>query len=283
MLLESLPEFLGWTRIKQEMESRISDLSLAFILADIADNVTLKFWSPHGVPSKTKADGTLVTLADSETEDAVLKVLETTRPDDGFLGEEIGSRTTRYDRRWIVDGIDGTNGFVAGLPDWGTLIALEQEGEIALGMISSPAQDKRWWAQRGCGAFTGTCDSNRSGRPIRVSTNEHTTANRVATLPLFKNLAPKAKLSVENLLSGNPSLNLSKWSQQMKVADGELDACIWFCGDTWDHAAPAIIVQEAGGRFSDHSGGSRLDTRTGLYSNSLCHNQILNSLSKFQD
>jgi fructose-1,6-bisphosphatase/inositol monophosphatase family enzyme len=74
------------------MESRISDLSLAFILADIADNVTLKFSSPHGVTSKTKADGTLATLADSETEDAVLKVLETTRPDNGFLGEEIGSR-----------------------------------------------------------------------------------------------------------------------------------------------------------------------------------------------
>jgi fructose-1,6-bisphosphatase/inositol monophosphatase family enzyme len=81
------------------MESRISDLSLAFILADIADNVTLKFWSPHGVTSKTKADGTLATLADSETEDAVLKVLETTRPDEGFLGEEIGSRPSRYDRR----------------------------------------------------------------------------------------------------------------------------------------------------------------------------------------
>jgi len=149
-------------------------------------------------------------------------------------------------------------------------------------MISSPAQDKRWWAQRGSGAFTGTCDSNRSGRLIRVSTNKHTTANRVATLPLFENLAPKAQLSVKDSLAGNPSLNLSRWSQQMKVAEGDLDACIWFCGDTWDHAAPSIIVHEAGGRFSDHLGGSRLDTRTGLYSNSLCHNQILNSLSKFQ-
>ena len=77
-------------------------------------------------------------------------------------------------------------------------------------------------------------------------------------------------------------LNSSAWSQQMKVAGGDLDACIRFCGDTWDHAAPSIIVIEAGGRFSDHLGGSRLDTQTGLYSNSLCHNQILNSLSKLQ-
>ena len=68
----------------------------------------------------------------------------------------------------------------------------------------------------------------------------------------------------------------------MKVAEEDLDACIWFCGDIRDHAAPSVIAQEAGGRFSDHLGGSRLDTRTGLYSNSLCHNQILNSLSTFQ-
>jgi len=101
-----------------------------------------------------------------------------------------------------VNEIDGTIGFVTGLPNWGPLIALEHEGEIALGMISSPAQDKRWWTQQGCGAFTGTCDSNRSGRTIRVSNNKHTTANRVATLPLFKNLAPKAELSVENSLAG---------------------------------------------------------------------------------
>ena len=148
-------------------------------------------------------------------------------------------------------------------------------------MISSPVQDKRWWAQRGCGAFTGTCDLHRNGRPIRVSTNKHTASNRVASLPLFNNLAPQTQFSVETALSGHPSMNLSQWSQQMKVAEGCLDACILFCGDTWDHAAPSIIVQEAGGRFSDHSGGSRLDTRTGLYSNDLCQIQILNSLTKF--
>jgi len=168
------------------MKSGISDLELAFILADIADNVTLKFWSPHGVAYKTKADGTVVTSADSDAEDAVLKALGTTRPDDGFLGEEIGSRPSRFGRRWIVDGIDGTNGFVTGLPNWGTLIALEQEGEITLGMISSPAQDKRWWAQSGFGSFTGTCDSNRNGRQIRVSTNTHDSKSRCYFAPVQK-------------------------------------------------------------------------------------------------
>ena len=177
--------------------------------------------------SKIKADGTHVTTADGDAEIAIRQALRTARPDDGFIGEEIGSRPSRFGRRWIVDGIDGTNGFVTGLPNWGTLIALEQEGEITRGMTSSPAQDKRWWAQRGSGAFTGTCDSNRSGRQIRVSTSTNTTANCVATLPLFKNSAPQAQLSIENALAGVPSLNLSQWNQQMNVAEGDLDACIW--------------------------------------------------------
>ncbi len=237
---------------------------------------------PNGADFTFKPDGTLVTSADGDAENAILKALTATHSDDGFLGEEIGSISSRNGRRWIVDGIDGTNGFVAGLPNWGMLIALEHEGEITLGMITSPAQNKRWWAQRDRGAFIGTCDSSRNWRTIRVSTIKHTTANRVATLPLFENLATQAQLSVKNALSGNPSRNLSAWSQQMKVAEGGLDACTWFCGDTWDHAAPSIIFQEAGGLFSDHSGGSRLDSRTGLYSNGRCHNQILNSLSKFQ-
>ena len=177
--------------------------------------------------SKTKADGTHLTTADGDDKIVIRQALGTARPDDGFIGEEIGSRPSRNGRRWIVDGIDGTNGYISGLPNWGTLIALEQEGEIPLGIILSPAQDKRWWAQSGFGAFTGTCDSNRNGRQIRVSTNTHTTANRVATLPLFKNSAPHAQLSIENARAGVPSLNLSQWSQQMKVAEGDLDACIW--------------------------------------------------------
>ena len=99
------------------MNPRISDLDLAFDLADIADTVTLKLWSPHGVESKIKADGTPVTTADSDAEIAIRQALGTARPDDGFLGEEIGSRPSRNGRRWIVDGIDGTSGFVAGLPN----------------------------------------------------------------------------------------------------------------------------------------------------------------------
>jgi len=83
------------------MNPRISDLDLAFDLADIADRVTLKLWSPQGVQSKIKADGTHVTTADGDAEIAIRQALGTARPDDGFLGEEIGSKPSRNGRQWM--------------------------------------------------------------------------------------------------------------------------------------------------------------------------------------
>ena len=149
-------------------------------------------------------------------------------------------------------------------------------------MVSSPAQDKRWWARHDCRAFAGTCASNANGHSIRVSSNKRASNDRVSTLPVFNYLAHKDQIAVEDALSGRPPLNLSQWSQQMKVAEGKLDACIWFCGDICDHAAPSVIVEEAGERSSDHSGRSRLDSRTAIYSNGARHNEILESLKKSQ-
>ena len=218
------------------MSSKVSDLALAFMLADVADTVTVKLWSPHIVTSRTKVDCKPVTTSDGEAEDTILRAVLAVHPDDGVRGEEIGSRQIRNERRWIVDGIDGTSGYVAGLTTWGMLLALEQRGEIILGTVSSPAQDKRWWARRDYGAFTDTCKSNANGHSIRVSSNEREPNEGVLTLPVVNNLARKDQIAVE----------------------------------------------EAGGRFSDHSGGSQLDSRTAIYSNGACHNKILDSLKRSQ-
>jgi len=264
------------------LDSEVSNLSLAFALADVADLETLKLWSPIGVASKTKPDGTPVTSADVDAELSMLNLLAQVSKDDGLLGEEIGSRPSRNGRRWIIDGIDGTSGYIAGLTTWGSLIALEIESEINLGIVTSPAQNKRWWAYKGKGAFIGTCTSKAKGRSIRVSSNEHLSSSRAATLPAIEKLSDNAQRAVVKVVPDRPLSDEWGWSQQMKVAEGELDACIWYCGDVWDHAAPSLIVEEAGGRFSDHKGGKRLDSRKALYSNGFVHDQILASLTKFE-
>ena len=127
------------------MTSSFSDLSLALMMADAADAVTLMWWSTDGVALTTKSTGSPVTKADIAAEHAVQKRVLELCPGDGFLGEEIGERKSSNGRRWIVDGIDGTRNFAGGLRDWGTLIALEDHGVVVLGVVSSPAQNRRWW------------------------------------------------------------------------------------------------------------------------------------------
>lgn len=252
------------------------DLALAFELADLADAVTLRWWTPSGVASRTKDDGTPVTDADIAAESAVLDAIREACPTDGFVGEEVGERTGTTGRRWIVDGIDGTRFFAAGLSTWGTLIALESDGEIILGMSSSPAQERRWWACRGDGAFTGPSTDPASASRIHVSTARVASPHRVVTLPAFEALAPRHQEALERMAGGRPVDRT--WSHQNLVAEGEVDLCVWFAGDIWDHAAPSIIVEEAGGRFSDHQGGRRLDTRTAIYSNGVGHDEALAAL-----
>ena len=225
-----------------------------------------------------KADGTPVTEADSAAEQAVFGGLQETFPSDAFLGEEIGARPGTSGRRWIVDGIDGTYFFAGGEPTWGTLIALETDGQIVLGLVSSPILERRWWATRGHGAFSASLSARSDATPLRVSTTEDLRADRVVTLPRSDALSTRDRDTITHLLGGVP-LALP-WCHQTRVASGEIDAAIWFGGDIWDHAAPLILVEEAGGRFSDHHGGRRLDTRTAIYSNGVIHESILAALTK---
>lgn len=251
-----------------------ADLDVAFRAIELADASTMRHYRSVGIVSSAKADGSPVTIADVEAETAMLESLRAVRPDDGFLGEEVGPHDGTSGRRWIADGIDGTRFFVAGAPTWGTLLALEIDGTITLGVASSPAQGRRWWAVRGRGAFTG--DPSSPTR-LRVSTCAARQPDRVVCLPAPDSLPPERRRVVEEIAHGTPADR--PWSHQLAVAEGTCDVCVWFAGDVWDHAAPSLIVEEAGGRFSDHAGGARLDTRTAVYSNGRCHADVLRILA----
>jgi histidinol-phosphatase len=252
------------------------DLELAFRMVDAADDLTARTWKPGGLTATAKADGSPVTEADVAAEAAMLQTLRLHAPADAFLGEEIGEHPGHSGRRWIADGIDGTRFFAAGATTWGTLLALEVGGVVTVAVCSSPMQHRRWWATRGGGAFTGSSDRS-AARPLRVSTTAALDADQLACLPSFDGMSSQRQRALAELVGGRPSD--VPWSQQCRVAEGELAACVWFAGDVWDHAAPSLIVEEAGGRFSDHAGGSRLDTRTAIYSNGHCHAAVLTAVA----
>jgi histidinol-phosphatase len=236
------------------------DLSLALALADAADAISTSRFGAHDLVVETKPDLTPVTEADRLIEETIRDRLSALRPDDSVLGEEFGS-TGEGSRRWIVDPIDATRNYARGVPVWATLIAVEEEGELLAGVVSAPALGKRWWASKGSGSFA-------NGARIHVSA-----VGRVEDAVLC--------FALEN---GLPELAGRCWHARgfgdfwahMLVAEGAADGAIDATGvSVWDLAAVRIIVEEAGGRFSDAAGVGRIDGGSAISSNGLLHEALI--------
>lgn len=235
------------------------DVRLTHELADIADQTSWSYFG-QGVAHQTKGDGSLVTAADLATERAMLALLRERRPDDAVLSEESGSHGAAT-RRWILDPIDGTAQFVAGERDWGSHVALEVAGEVCVAVITRPCVQRRWWAVRGFGAYTSNSDAPlATDRPLRVSDQRSLDQARVGGY-----LPPGSDSQVA--LSSRATWVIDPVSIHAAVLEGSVDAMIDDGGHVWDLAPRKLLVTEAGGRFRDPHGGSRLDLGGGLYTN----------------
>jgi histidinol-phosphatase len=252
-----------------------ADLDLALALADIADVITMDRFLADDLLVDTKPDLTPVTEADRAVEEAIRGRLAELHPGDAILGEEYGqSDAGAGARRWIVDPIDGTKNYVRGIPVWATLLALQEGDELVVGVISAPALGRRWWAARGEGAYVD--DRLRGGGPRRI------TVSRVRTLE-------DAQLSFSGLddwKDGGAALMRlahSCWRSRgygdfwpyTLLAEGAVDVTCEPVVELWDLAAPRIVVEEAGGRFTDLGGVPRADGGDALATNGLLHNAAL--------
>src|SRR6266567_9461504 len=130
------------------------DLRLAHVLADDADSITTSRFRALDLHVMSKPDLTPVTDADEGVEESIRRTLSRVRSRDAVLGEEHGS-TGHSQRRWVVDPIDGTKNFVRGVPVWASLISLMVDDEVVVGVVSAPALNRRWWAMKDGGAWTG--------------------------------------------------------------------------------------------------------------------------------
>ena len=248
------------------------DLVYAAQLADRADEIGLSYFRSARLRVETKPDLTPVTEADRDIENALRAAVARDRPGDGFLGEELGD-----DRgssvRWIVDPIDGTRNFTRGIPVWATLIALERDDRLDLGVVSAPALGRRWWAARGTGAFA-------NGEPIHVSG-----ASRIEDA--YFSYASPSVFEERGLGRSLDALTLSSWHaqcfsdfwQHALVAEGRLDFALDPDAAPWDYAALQVLVEEAGGTVTDFDGSTPTGDSTILTSNGVLHNLVLGQLS----
>jgi len=251
------------------------DLAFAHGLADRADEITAARFHSRDFSVRQKPDGSDVTDVDVQVEEALRKVVAEARPRDGFLGEETGLHARGASRSWIVDGIDGTRAFVAGGPTWGTLVALQDRGDIVVGIASSPGLATRWWAARGRGAWTAELGSPSRGpaRRLAVSHQRSFDAARAVVLPPAGALDGWRRESALRVASSLlPST--TPGHGPLLVAAGDIEASVILAGGPWDHAPFVVIVEEAGGRYSDLWGGRRIDTATAVFTNGPLHDDL---------
>lgn len=247
------------------------DLDLALRLADAADVITAARYGARDLRVDRKPDRTPVTDADLAVEDAVRTLLATHRPEDDVVGEERGGSGGGR-RVWLLDPIDGTKNFLRGVPAWATLLALVVDGVPVVGVVSAPALHRRWWAAAGAGAFA-------DGAPIRVSGVAALADAYVSTTDLGSWVAHHSREAYLRLVDACwESRAFGDFWQHVLVAEGALDLAAEAIVNPWDVAAVKVIVEQAGGRFTDLSGADRYDTGSALSSNGLLHELALRAL-----
>jgi histidinol-phosphatase len=252
------------------------DLRFAHVLADAADDITMRRFRALDLSVQAKPDLTPVTDADLATEESLRGVLRRARPRDAMLGEEYGQTAGVSSRCWVLDPIDGTKNYVRGVPVWATLIALMADDEVVVGVVSAPALGRRWWAGKDGGAWTGKSLTKASA--CRVSA-----VARLADASLsYSDLA-----DWDDRLGAFVGLATSVWRSRaygdfwshVLVAEGAADISAEPVVNLWDLAALQIIVTEAGGTFTDLAGRPRPDGGSVLCTNGLLHDEVLSILA----
>lgn len=248
------------------------ELAFALDICEQAGKVAMSHLE-RGITAESKKDGSPVTAADKECERLIRTAIEERYPEDSILGEEEDERVIGDSkRRWIIDPIDGTYNYARKVPFFATLLALESDGDIVIGVVHAPAMAETYWAQKGFGAF-------RNGGRISVSSIRE---------------ADEAQFNF-----GSPDRILSRgyWDGLRRIVEctkrqrgfGDyLGFAHVFCGQAeamlevgvyaWDLAPMKIIVEEAGGRFTDLEGGVSIHTGSCLISNGKVHDELLNAL-----
>jgi len=252
------------------------DLRFAHVLADAADDITMRRFRARDLSVQSKPDMTPVTDADLAVEDSLRGVLRRARPRDAMLGEEYG-RTGMSPRCWIIDPIDGTKNYVRGVPVWATLVGLMAEGEVTVGVVSAPALGRRWWAACDSGAWTGRSLTKASACRVSAVTRLEDASLSYSDLATWEQTGQlDAFLGLARSVWRTRAYG-DFWSHVL-VAEGAVDISAEAEVLLWDLAALQIIVTEAGGIFTDLTGKPVPDGGSVLCTNGQLHDEALAAL-----
>jgi histidinol-phosphatase len=246
-------------------------LETAMALCDEADLISMAGFR-RDIRVETKPDRSFVTEVDQAIEHTIRGRLRASYPSCGLIGEEEGSDGAGSSVCWYVDPIDATHNFMRGVPVFATLLAVALDGEVQLGVVSAPALRERWVAWRGGGAWRGK-ERIRVSAVSRIGESQLLYGSRTADMRT-------------GLVPGLDATLAEAWRERgfgdfwgyMLVAEGAAEAMIETGAHPWDWAAPQVIVEEAGGRFTTAAGERRIDGESVVASNGAIHAELLTRL-----
>jgi histidinol-phosphatase len=256
-------------------------MSLAMRCCELADPIALAGFE-RGLIGEAKADGSFVTEADRSIEALIRGEIAAAYPEHGLIGEEGGTDRGGASVRWYIDPIDGTHNFMRGVPIFATLIAVERDGELQAGIVSAPALRTRWYASRGGGAWVAGDGALGGGGPRRLAVS---TVGEIGHGQVL--YGSRRDLAGSTASAGFERLVDAAWRDRgfgdfwgyMLVAGGSAEVMIERGLGPWDIAAPAIVVEEAGGRLTDFAGRRSLLRGEALASNGALHAEVLATLA----
>ncbi len=258
------------------MENKSKELSVAIEAALAAGKVLEKYFET-GILREFKEDNTPVTLADTESEEVIKRIIIEAFPDHSILGEETGHTKNASNYTWHIDPLDGTSNFANGLPLFAISIALEHKNELLIGVIYNPATRSLFYCEKGKGAYMNdkkifvSKDGARHGT-FTTSPGKKETDRKLKS-ELFFNLSWDVVRSSRDL--GCAALDLAY------VAMGTLEAVFGIGQNTYDFAAGMLLVQEAGGKVTLFDGSPwKFPENYFIASNGVFHERLVEEVMK---
>lgn len=280
------------------MTDYADDLALALRLADRADAVTMPRFGAADLDVESKPDLTPVSDADLACERELRALLSDERPGDDVVGEEFGGDAVFEGHQWVIDPIDGTKNFVRGVPVWATLIALLVDGEPVAGVVSAPALGRRWWASKdggawvsvdvgaGAGGATGAADGSAQSAATGAEPRRITVSRVSDVADCSVAISSLTGWRDRGLRDQLIALTDDAWRLRgygdffsyCLVAEGAVDVAAEPEVSLWDLAPLAVLVSEAGGRFTSIAGADGPHGGDAVATNGLLHDAVLGYL-----
>lgn len=252
----------------------MSYLPLLTQIADEADQIAVHYFRNDELASNMKADFSPVSEADIAIEKMARDLIKKEDEQFDVLGEEFEPENQNADLKLIIDPIDGTRNFVEGIPFFACLLAIEKDSEIISALISAPAFKDRWSAEAGKGAHI-------NGKQIRVSEVSDLSQSQIYYGSLYGSEASNHQEHVVELLSkSRRQRGYGDFYAPMGVATGVADISFDFNLKPWDMAPIKLIIEEAGGVFTDLNGKPSIYSGHFLASNKILHEEALSYVSK---